>query len=273
MIISSRPYFGPASSWPYSLLSYVKPGLLVDVGAATGTTSKRMHDHSPASPIHAYEPFPGNWPHFEATTRGIPNCTLVKKAASDKGGTVHFAVPSVADQGSSSVGHIAEDGIEVEAARLDEEIHSPIRFLKIDVQGAEAAVVHGASGLLSRGMIDMALIECDGDEPEIIEELIGRGFTCFDSGYSVIRGAKTDEKTWEVTYRSHLTTGAAMFGGWPSNAPRDPRDFCKWLMDRRAQDAYTWTDLFFVAPRFMTQFLMAGSALKAWLDQPVREAA
>src|SRR5690606_36384358 len=83
MIIPSRHYFGPVSSWPYAILRYVEPGLLVDVGAATGTTVKHMADESPRSEIMAYEPFPGNWPHFERTTAGIQNCVLLKKAASD----------------------------------------------------------------------------------------------------------------------------------------------------------------------------------------------
>jgi len=53
---------------------------MLDVGAAAGSTTRQMLQNSPQSRVIAFEPFPGNFPHFERTIGGDPRVTFVKAA-------------------------------------------------------------------------------------------------------------------------------------------------------------------------------------------------
>ncbi|MCU1245739.1 MAG: methyltransferase, partial [Acidobacteria bacterium] len=100
--------------------------------------------------VVAFEPLPRNLGylrrHLEANH--VRNVRLLAVAVSDRAGIAHFAVGN-----GPAMGSLAENGgLEVQTVTLDElvdsgELPAP-SFLKIDVEGAEDAVLIGAAKLL-----------------------------------------------------------------------------------------------------------------------------
>lgn len=101
----------------YTILSHMDLGLCVDIGAAAGQITKRLRlCGGPTTNVVAFEPFPGNYPYFYESTKGLDNITLIKKAVSDQPGIAEFFVPSVVKgkekgweqfQGYSSTGFLS----------------------------------------------------------------------------------------------------------------------------------------------------------------------
>jgi FkbM family methyltransferase len=113
--------------------------------------------------VVAFEPLPRNLGylrrHLEANH--VSNVRLLPVAVSDRAGTAHFT-----EGNGPAMGSLAENGgLEVRTVRLDElvasgELPSP-SFLKIDVEGAEDAVLTGAASLL-RGHHPTILLSTHG---------------------------------------------------------------------------------------------------------------
>jgi len=152
-INSGRVLFGQLENGVYDIIPFLKPGLMVDCGAAVGGITTKIRTKSPESPVIAFEPFPGNHVHFEKRHAKDPLVTLYKAAVGAKPGKASFFTPSIvrsatrkkATPGASFVGRLDEgrapDGdkvIEVDVYSLDEVCHDHIRFLKIDIQGGES---------------------------------------------------------------------------------------------------------------------------------------
>ena len=64
-VYSGRFLFDELEHAIYKFVANFEPGLILDVGAAAGYYSAFMVQLSPKSKVLAFEPFPGNWPHFE----------------------------------------------------------------------------------------------------------------------------------------------------------------------------------------------------------------
>jgi precorrin-6B methylase 2 len=58
MINSGQSLFGERSTSVYDVLAHLEPGLMLDVGAASGGTTALMLRRSPQSRVIAFEPFP-----------------------------------------------------------------------------------------------------------------------------------------------------------------------------------------------------------------------
>jgi FkbM family methyltransferase len=130
----------------------LRPGdVCFDVGANVGfytlLASRLVGERGT---VVAFEPLPRNLGylrrHLEANR--IRNVRLLPVAVSDRGGTAHFA-----EGNGPAMGSLAESGgLEVQTVTLDQlvasgELPAP-SFVKIDVEGAEDAVLTGAAGLL-----------------------------------------------------------------------------------------------------------------------------
>jgi FkbM family methyltransferase len=266
MIRSGQILFGPRDSI-YSTLAFLEPGLVVDVGAADGSTVSKVLATSPGSRVIAFEPFPGNLALLRARVGKRPNVTIIPKAVTNRtGGSMRFHVPNVRKRdGGSSTGLLvsqadtrSRDAIDVDVTALSIEVKERVRFLKIDTQGGEPAVLRGAEALIERYGVDMMLVEFFGQK-EIPWRLLKLGYVLFDSRMFIapLNGAKLDPAAWVDLSPVGLSTGRGAYVGWPTNAPRDPMAYCKFMHDLRRNVGYVWTDLIAVHQHFMPTFLKA----------------
>ncbi len=124
----------------------VKPGMrTIDVGANIGyyllLLRKLVGNNGFVTCI---EPSPENLIELHETIRlnAFDNVELFEVALGEKAG-------SVAIRAGINSGVVEGDGaFEVPLRRLDETVHGPVEFIKIDVDGYEGQVLTGATGLL-----------------------------------------------------------------------------------------------------------------------------
>jgi FkbM family methyltransferase len=127
-------------------------GVVLDVGANVGyytlLASVLVGD---GGSVHAFEPEPRNAEFLRRHLRinGRRNVTVQQAAVSDRAGTARFEFGT-----GSGTGHLADAGaLEVRTLRLDdycaEHALAPAA-IKIDVEGAEMSVLHGARETLER---------------------------------------------------------------------------------------------------------------------------
>ncbi|MCW0391669.1 MULTISPECIES: FkbM family methyltransferase [Xanthomonas] len=126
----------------------------VDIGAYRGDTVKKFraaarHDYAA---IHAFEPDPAN---FAALQHGLGEdggrTTLYNAAVADVAGTMAFDAQGT--MGSRLDGH---GDARVDCVRLDDLVEH-VSVLKMDVEGAEAKVLRGATELIRRCRPRMAI--------------------------------------------------------------------------------------------------------------------
>jgi FkbM family methyltransferase len=132
---------------------WLRPGdVVLDVGAHAGYyTLLSAALAGPMGRVWAFEPDPAN-AHFlreHVRLNGLSQVVVEQSAVSDRTGTARFAAGS-----GSGTGHLAEQGpLEVALLRLDDycERHGIVpNAVKIDVEGAEAAVLAGSMATIRR---------------------------------------------------------------------------------------------------------------------------
>ena len=130
----------------------IKTGEIVyDIGAHVGYyTLLASRNVGPEGHVYSFEPLPRNAQFIERHLRinRLHNVTFKQVAVSDHAGRVQFGGGV-----SSSTGRIIPQGeLEVQAVKLDDLLSSgeiePPRVMKIDVEGAEGAVLQGSLSLL-----------------------------------------------------------------------------------------------------------------------------
>ncbi|WAU79826.1 FkbM family methyltransferase [Streptomyces sp. Qhu-G9] len=125
-------------------------GTAVDVGGWYGPWTRRLSDR--ARRVVTVEPVPHLARLLAATTPG--NVRVVHAAASDRSGTAHLWLPAgdKGDRGVSSLVRrdIHAQSVDVPCLTLDSLNLHDVGFVKIDVDGNELAVLHGAKTLLTR---------------------------------------------------------------------------------------------------------------------------
>lgn len=126
----------------------------IDVGANRGVWTHQLATLCPR--VYAYEPNPKMFAILDAARPA--NAIVRQLALSDRAGMASLNVPRSARGYSNQHASLetnwsgAQDFgvVEVATARLDELDIEPCGFIKIDVEGHEAAVVAGAAGLITR---------------------------------------------------------------------------------------------------------------------------
>lgn len=132
---------------------------VVDIGAHAGRHLARFLDCvGAAGRVHAFEPLPAMHARLAKAFRR-PNVFLHEVALTDTAGKVEFVVAEGAPEESglrervyNNPGSVTPRRIEVTAQTLDhyaDTLHG-LRFVKIDVEGAEMNVLQGAVGVLER---------------------------------------------------------------------------------------------------------------------------
>jgi FkbM family methyltransferase len=124
--------------------------VLYDLGANVGfLTLIAARLVGPTGRVVAYEPIPGSAEAVRrnASLNGFGHVDVVEAAVGDRAGTTRMTLSR-----SSLEAHATPEGeLEVPMVTLDEEVASGRpgpTLLKIDVEGAETAVVEGAAGVL-----------------------------------------------------------------------------------------------------------------------------
>jgi FkbM family methyltransferase len=147
----------------------------MDVGAYRGDTVERIASIADFHEIHAFEPFPATFTRLEQRFSGSARVHLHKCALASYIGETRFHVTR-SDQSNSilapvpatSLNTSAHDElgeITVATSTIDHvaERHGIERvgFLKLDVQGAELAVLQGATRLLGESRVDVIACEIE----------------------------------------------------------------------------------------------------------------
>jgi FkbM family methyltransferase len=152
------------------LLPFIVPRRLsVDVGANKGALTYILSELSDR--VVAYEANP----NLVARLRPAcgPNVALRHKAVSNSTGTLTFFVPtSSGGEEQPNIGSLkaneayATREYKVEAVRLDDENLKDVGFIKVDVEGTELDVLHGARNLIERDRPVMMVEINDKNTPE-----------------------------------------------------------------------------------------------------------
>ena len=146
------------------LRQLVRPGMtVVDVGAHVGVYTQYLAQLvGPRGHVHAFEPSPVNYARLAAAVRGVGNVTAVQAAAGERPGTTDLFLSTRynVDHRTFDTGE-GRPSIEVRVVSLDAYFPAGARIdlVKIDVQGAECAVVRGADRIIRQNMHLQLLIE------------------------------------------------------------------------------------------------------------------
>lgn len=161
------PWIRRQATWEQDVLrllaSVTRPGMTaVDVGANVGFISVQLARLvGPAGRVHAFEPHPVTLDILRANLwrHGCANTTVHAAAASDRAGTVELLV----DPEGLSGTRLGPGGITADAVTVDETLAgAPVDVMKIDVEGAEALVLRGASATIAASRRLTAVAEFRG---------------------------------------------------------------------------------------------------------------
>ncbi len=130
-------------------------GAIIDVGANLGIVSLILAKRFPERTIHAFEPAPSTFHAFKTNIElnGCSNIRALQMALADSDGEVSFNNDPVGRAINSIALSTTDCAIKAQCAKLDTYADrnsiDEIAFLKVDVEGFEAAVFQGARRLLS----------------------------------------------------------------------------------------------------------------------------
>jgi FkbM family methyltransferase len=146
--------------------------VVFDVGANVGEWTLSAARSWPRASIHAFEPSAATFAMLQAATAGL-RVTCVRRAVSDRPGQVELhEVPGLPGLSSLHARDLSTHGMEmtatedVTAVTLDEYCAdngiAAVDVMKIDVEGHELAVLHGARRLLEDRRIKLIQFEFGG---------------------------------------------------------------------------------------------------------------
>jgi len=157
------------------LQTWLRPGdTFIDVGANVGYLSAVAADRvGPAGQVYAFEPEPGHFARLRRLAELNPSFRIVpnRSAVGDHQGTVqlfmsphagwHTIVPGFNQGLFGCQGRLDVPIVSLDAYAAEHGIGSQgtIRLVKVDVEGAEAAVLRGAADLIRIRAIDAFLVE------------------------------------------------------------------------------------------------------------------
>lgn len=126
----------------------------VDVGANLGLYTRELAGLS--AKVHAFEPSRDMADLLRRTS--ARNVIVHETALSDRDGNAELRIPRDGTHLTHSLASLEPGAVEgqdvsvlkVERKRLDSAIQGNVAFVKIDVEGHEISVLHGASGLIER---------------------------------------------------------------------------------------------------------------------------
>jgi FkbM family methyltransferase len=182
---------------PAFVVQYLRPGMTaVDVGAYMGVYSCLMGKLvGPEGRVHAFEPSPTSFQRLlgNLELNGLTNVVANRQAVSDRSGTLalHCYPPPFESlnsvvhrelaRGGTALGRVADEP--VQAVSLDEYADrsalARIDFLRLDAEGAEVEILHGARRLIMREAVRCLLVNVSDDRQRVMELLAAHGFRFF----------------------------------------------------------------------------------------------
>lgn len=143
-------------------------GTSIDVGANKGSYLYSMARWAHGAPVFAFEPQRALADYLRSACQrsGLANARVENLALSDVQGELNLYVPGDATSLEASIADRTNCHTEtVQVTTLDRyadtHIKTPVRTIKIDVEGHELAVVKGALQLIKRDK-PLLIIECEG---------------------------------------------------------------------------------------------------------------
>ena len=159
-----------------ALQQVVEPGMTCfDCGANAGYFTLLLSKLTgPTGKVYAFEPVPvnANYLRRHLELNAIQNVTLLEYALADRNGKVNFS-------GEGAQGRISDNGnVSVSCRTIDSAGLPPPDVMKIDVEGAEVALVRGAQRTLqiSRPRVFMALHIPESDAKGLGDQLTSLGY-------------------------------------------------------------------------------------------------
>lgn len=159
----------------------------VDVGANVGIYSKLLHRFTTLYPkleFHAFEADPETAARLAASLAGT-SAQVHVVALADAPGRLRFvrgAVSHVSTRADLATRYQLAETFEVETRRLDSvSIAGRRLLLKIDVEGQELSVLHGAEAFFAANRVLAVFLDGYGQPAEIAAFLRARGFDFYDA--------------------------------------------------------------------------------------------
>jgi len=196
----------------------VDPGrAAVDVGANRGVWTHQLAALCPT--VYAFEPNPKIFAILDAARPA--NVVARQIALSNQSGLAELNIPLSA-RGYSNQHASLETGwlggktfgvVQVVTARLDDQGLEPCGFIKIDVEGHEAAVVAGAVGLIERDrptlLIEMEERHSDRPIEQSIADIEALGYDALVFKDGALKGIEAFDP--DADHRAAVETGRYIF--------------------------------------------------------------
>jgi FkbM family methyltransferase len=166
-----------------------KDDTVVDVGANIGYMTLLMKSRAHSGRVLAFEPHPVLFEQLASNLRsnagGICEVIIHRLALSDREGDGTLYEPSNFDANSGTASLLqtahSNPGIHCKIARLDDVFpDTHVKLLKVDVEGNELAVFHGAAAALREGRIAHVVFEDhEGIDSAACKFLRSNGYSIF----------------------------------------------------------------------------------------------
>jgi FkbM family methyltransferase len=144
---------------------------ILDIGANNGSSALELAARFPTARIFSFEPHPTTYTQLTAATAGHPRIHTTNSAVGATPGTLPMSVytesrvntlkPSFHEPGRFET----TPPIDVPVTTVDvfctQHVIPAIDLLKIDTEGFDLHVLHGASDILQRGAVRFLYVECN----------------------------------------------------------------------------------------------------------------
>jgi FkbM family methyltransferase len=144
---------------------------ILDIGANDGSTALELHRRFPTARIVSFEPHPTTYALLAAATAGNPHIQTVNTAVGAAPGTLPMSVYTESRVNTLKPSFHAEGRfqpttpIDVPVTTVDtfctQHAIEAIDLLKIDTEGFDLHVLHGATAILQRGAVRFIYVECN----------------------------------------------------------------------------------------------------------------
>ena len=168
----------------YAFESSRERPLIVDVGSNIGLAILFFKRLFPGATVIGFEPDPEAFRLLERNVgeNRLQNVRLLNEAVYDGAGWVElYGDPAMPGSPQHSIrrGRVAGTSRRVPATRLSDHLTEPVDFLKLDVEGAETAVIDELERSGKLGLVDRMAIEYH-HHVEAEEDLLGRLLTTLE---------------------------------------------------------------------------------------------